>query len=435
MHSQLPNLAANPENTRQNAPITNPRSSSLATWEASAMLLRISVSRPRLDGEDFMVDTFVPREIEAGETRAAATPETVARLSKMGLEFGVQRGLGENAGFSDESYVEAGAVLVDDAAAGYGAAELVLKLHPPTEAEIGMLREGCSVVSYLNTADDAGRLQALANRRINAFAMERIPRITRAQKMDALSSQANIAGYKAVLLAADHLPRLFPMLMTAAGTIHPARVVILGAGVAGLQAIATAKRLGAIVEVSDVRPAVKEQVESLGAKYIEVPTDESAEDAGGYAKEQSEEFLTKQRALVRERIVEADVVICTAAIPGRKAPLLVPADMVVDMKAGSVIVDLAVETGGNCELSELGEVVTKHGVTLIGLSNVPGLVPFHATEMYSRNILNLLQDVMKDGKLVWDFEDEVVAAALLTSNGEVRDPMLKPRDPAPSQAS
>jgi len=377
-----------------------------------------------------MVDTFVPREIEPGETRAAATPETVTRLTKLGLEFGVERGLGERAGFSDDAYVKAGAVLVEDVAQGYSVAELVLKLHPPTYDEIGMLKEGCALISFLNTHEDPDRLQALAKRRVHAFAMERIPRITRAQKMDALSSQANIAGYKAVLLAADRLPKLFPMLMTAAGTIHPARVVILGAGVAGLQAIATAKRLGAIVEVSDVRPAVKEQVESLGGKFIEVPTDEAAEDSGGYAKEQSEEFLAKQRALVRERIVEADVVISTAAIPGKKAPMLIPADMVKDMAPGSVIVDLAVETGGNCELSEAGEICEKEGVTIIGINNVPGLVPFHATEMYSRNIFNLLSDLMKDKELVWNPEDEVVAAALLTANGEVIDPTLTPASPA-----
>ena len=375
-----------------------------------------------------MVDCFVPKETEAGETRAAATPETVTRLSQLGLKFTVQRGLGAAAGFADEAYAKAGATLVDDAAAGYAAAALVLKLHPPTPGEIGLLREGSSLISFLNTAQDPDRLKALNARRISAFGMERIPRITRAQKMDALSSQANIGGYKAVILAADHLSKLFPMLMTAAGTIHPARVVILGAGVAGLQAIATAKRLGAVVEVSDVRPAVKEQVESLGGKYIEVPTDESAEDAGGYAKEQSEEFLKKQRALVRERIVEADVVISTAAIPGKKAPLLIPADMVADMKPGSVIVDLAVETGGNCELSEPGEIVVKHGVKIIGLRNIPGLVPYHATEMYARNIYNLLSDLMKEGELVWDPEDEVVQGALLCKDGEILDPTLRPAE-------
>jgi NAD(P) transhydrogenase subunit alpha len=379
-------------------------------------------------GEDDMVDCFVPKETEAGETRAAATPETVTRLSQLGLKFTVQRGLGAAAGFADEAYAKAGAALVDDAAAGYAAAALVLKLHPPTPGEIGLLREGSSLISFLNTAQDPDRLKALNARRISAFGMERIPRITRAQKMDALSSQANIGGYKAVILAADHLSKLFPMLMTAAGTIHPARVVILGAGVAGLQAIATAKRLGAVVEVSDVRPAVKEQVESLGGKYIEVPTDESAEDAGGYAKEQSEEFLKKQRALVRERIVEADVVISTAAIPGKKAPLLIPADMVADMKPGSVIVDLAVETGGNCELSEPGEIVVKHGVKIIGLRNIPGLVPYHATEMYARNIYNLLSDLMKEGELVWDPEDEVVQGALLCKDGEILDPALRPAE-------
>lgn len=365
-----------------------------------------------------MIQIFVPREREAGETRAAATPETVARFAKLGLQVSVESGLGEAAGFADSSYSQAGATLCD-AAAGYAQANLVLKLHPPSDAEISQLPSGSTLVAFLQAHQDANRIGKLAAQGVAMLAMERIPRITRAQKMDALSSQANIAGYKAVLLAADHLPRLIPMLMTAAGTIRPALVVILGAGVAGLQAIATARRLGALVEVSDVRPAVKEQVHSLGAKFIELPLEAGAEDAGGYAREQSEEFLKKQRALVSERIHAADVVITTAAIPGKKAPLLVSAETVRGMKSGSVIVDLAVETGGNCELSEAGKIVQKHGVTIIGLSNVPALVPYHATEVYARNILNLLGDLLKDGALQLDLEDEVVRAALVCQNGEI----------------
>ena len=373
-----------------------------------------------------MIQTFVPREREPGETRAAATPETVARLVKLGLVVQIERGAADAAGFRDEDFARAGATLCD-AATGYSGADLVLKLHPPSDGEIQEIKLGATLVSFLNPHQDASRIEKLAARRIAALAMERIPRITRAQKMDALSSQANIAGYKAVLLAADHLPRLFPMLMTAAGTIRPALVVILGAGVAGLQAIATARRLGAMVEVSDVRPAVKEQVQSLGAKFIEVPLEVGHEDAGGYAREQSEEFLQKQRALVRDRIHAADVVITTAAVPGKKAPMLVPEDSVIGMKPGSVIVDLAVETGGNCALSERGKIVQKHGVTIIGLNNVPALVPYHATEMYARNILNLLGDLLKKGELVLSQEDEVVRGALVCQSGEILAADLRPQ--------
>jgi NAD(P) transhydrogenase subunit alpha len=373
-----------------------------------------------------MIQTFVPRERESGEARAAATPETVARLLKLGLAVRVEHGVAEAAGFRDTEFAKAGATLCD-AATGYAGANLVLKLHPPSDAEIGQLPAGSTLVAFLNAHQDPMRIEKLAARRIAMLAMERIPRITRAQKMDALSSQANIAGYKAVLLAADHLPRLFPLLMTAAGTIRPALVVILGAGVAGLQAIATARRLGAMVEVSDVRPAVKEQVQSLGAKFIEVPLEAGHEDEGGYAREQSEEFLQKQRALVRDRIHAADVVISTAAVPGKKAPLLIPEDTVIGMKPGSVIVDLAVETGGNCALSERGKIVQKHGVTIIGLNNVPGLLPYHATEMYARNVLNLLSDLLKQGELQLSQEDEVVRGALVCQNGEILAPDLQPQ--------
>ena len=366
-----------------------------------------------------MPTVFVPKEIRAGETRVAATPDTVARLVKHGMAVQVQSGAGEGSRISDAAFEKAGATLVSDAGAGYGAADLVLKMQPPTSDEIGAMKEGATYVGFVQALTDAEKVEALRAAKVSAIAMELVPRITRAQKMDALSSQANLAGYKAVIMAAEHLPKIFPMLMTAAGTIQPARVVIMGAGVAGLQAIATAKRLGAVVEVSDVRPAVKEQVESLGGKFIEVPTDESAEDEGGYAKEQSEEFLEKQRALVREKIVAADVVITTAAIPGKPAPKLVTDDMVEEMKPGSVIVDLAVETGGNCTLSKAGEVVEAHDVTIVGKLNVPALVPENATDMYARNVLNLLGDMIKEGELVFDFEDEVLVGSLVTHQGEV----------------
>jgi NAD(P) transhydrogenase subunit alpha len=368
-----------------------------------------------------MPTVFVPREIRERETRVAANPDSVARLIKLGMTVRVESGAGSGSQISDQAFEKAGAEIVGDAASGYGAADLVFKLHPPTTEEISAMREGTTLVSFINALTDKDIVEALNARKISAIAMELVPRITRAQKMDALSSQANLAGYKAVIMAAEHLPKIFPMLMTAAGTIQPTRVVIMGAGVAGLQAIATAKRLGAVVEVSDVRPAVKEQVESLGGKFIEVPTDESAEDEGGYAREQSEEFLEKQRALVREKIVHADVVITTAAIPGKPAPKLVTDDMVEEMRPGSVIVDLAVATGGNCTLSEAGEVVVKHGVTIIGKLEVPALVPQNATDMYSKNVLNLVGDMVdKEKGFHFDFEDEVVTGSVVCHEGEIR---------------
>ena len=387
-----------------------------------------------------MPTVFVPTEVRAGETRVAATPDTVARYIKHGMTVRVQAGAGTNSCIADAQFEKAGATLVSDARSGYADADIVLKLHPPTGEEIDAMKEGAILVGFVQALYDKEIVEALRAKKISAIAMELVPRITRAQKMDALSSQANLAGYKAVIMAAEHLPKIFPMLMTAAGTIQPARVVIMGAGVAGLQAIATAKRLGAIVEVSDVRPAVKEQVESLGGKFIEVPTDESAEDAGGYAKEQSEEFLQKQRELVREKIVAADVVITTAAIPGKPAPKLVTDDMVEEMRPGSVIVDLAVETGGNCTLSEKGEVVTKHGVTIIGKLNVPALVPENATDVYAKNVLNLLGDMTKEGQVVFDFADEVTAGSTVTHQGEIVHPRVReahglaPLDPQRQEA-
>jgi NAD(P) transhydrogenase subunit alpha len=367
-----------------------------------------------------MPTVFVPTEIRESETRTAANPDSVARLIKLGMTVQVQAGAGLGSQISDQAFEAAGATIVADAATGYGAADLVFKLNPPTPEEISSMREGTTLVSYVNALTDKAIVEALNARKISSIAMELVPRITRAQKMDALSSQANLAGYKAVIMAAEHLPKIFPMLMTAAGTIQPTRVVIMGAGVAGLQAIATAKRLGAVVEVSDVRPAVKEQVESLGGKFIEVPTDESAEDAGGYATEQSEEFLQKQRELVREKIVLADVVITTAAIPGRPAPKLVTDDMVKDMRGGSVIVDLAVASGGNCTMSEPGQVVVKEGVTIIGKLEVPALLPVNATDMYAKNVFNLVGDMVdKEKGFHYDFEDEVVVGSVVCHQGEI----------------
>ncbi len=373
-----------------------------------------------------MLTAFVPRETHPGETRVAATPDTVARLIKAGFAVTVESGAGSGSLIDDQAYRDAGAKIVPDASAGYADADLVLKYHPPTPEEVKMMKEGSLLISFLYPTRNLELVKSLQARRITALAMDCMPRITRAQKMDALSSQANISGYKAVILAADHLPKIFPMMTTPAGTIKPAHVVILGAGVAGLQAIATAKRLGAVVEVSDVRPAVKEQVQSLGGKYIEVPLDEDAadiEDKDGYAKEQSEEFLARQRALVKERIEQADVVITTAAIPGKPAPKLVTEDMVKNMRDGSVIVDLAVETGGNCELSEAGEVVVKHGVTIVGLRNVPGLVPVNASEMYAKNVLNLISDMIdREGNFRVDLEDEAVGGCTVLHEGKIHHP-------------
>ena len=367
----------------------------------------------------------IPKEISAGEKRVAATPETVKRLVKNGFQVSVQSGAGEGSYISDSAYEEAGATVAVDPAGMYFAANVVLKVQPPirNEAldkhEADLLPKNSLLITFLQPHRNLGLIEKLRERSISCLAMELIPRITRAQKMDALSSQSNIAGYKSVLMAADRLGKFFPLLMTAAGNIRPAKVVVMGAGVAGLQATATAHRLGAVVWVSDIRPAVKEQVESLGANFIEIETDESLEDTSGYAKEVSKEFLEKQQALVRKHIVQADVIITTALVPGKPAPVLITADMVEEMKTGSVIVDLAVEQGGNCELSEPGEIVEKHGVTLIGELNVPSLLPVHASQLYARNVLALLMEAIKDDEIYIDLDNEIIKGCLLTHGGEV----------------
>lgn len=371
-----------------------------------------------------MTQIFVPKEIRELEKRVAVTPETVKKLVKMGYGVSVQSGAGEFSFISDKEYEEAGAKVGSDLGKLYAEADIVLKVQPPDKAgdkhEAELLKEGCILISHLVPQNEVETLKLLVKRKISCFSMNLIPRITIAQKMDSLSSQASIAGYKAVLMGASQLPKYFPLLMTAAGTITPARVVILGAGVAGLQAIATARRLGANVEVSDVRMAVKEQVESLGAKFIMVETDEDMEDAGGYAKEQSEDFLRRQREEVGKRIANSDVTITTALIPGRPAPMLIPADTVERMKPGSVIVDLAVEQGGNCELSEPGKTVSKHGVTIIGELNIPSSVSIHASQLYAKNLLNLIDHVTKEGNFQLDESEEVTDGALLTHQGAVR---------------
>ncbi len=366
-----------------------------------------------------MSSVFVPRERRDGETRVAVVPDTVKRLVKAGLNLRIERGAGEGSRILDQELEAAGAELCDDSALAQ--ADMVLKVQPPTMEECDRLPEGSILVSLAWPASNHDVVQKLRDRKISWLAMDLVPRISRAQSMDALSSQATVAGYKAVLLAASHLPKLCPLMMTAAGTLRPAKVVVFGAGVAGLSAIATAKRLGCIVEATDVRMAVKEQVESLGGRFIEVPGASDMEDAGGYAKEQTPEFLKAQREEVQKRVAEADIVITTALIPGRPAPVLVDDAMVKSMPTGGVIVDLAVETGGNCTLSERGQIVEREGVTIIGLQDLPTTVPMHASELFAKNVLALSKLFTGDeGELDRSFEDEVLAGCLLVHDGEVR---------------
>jgi proton-translocating NAD(P)+ transhydrogenase subunit alpha len=368
------------------------------------------------------MNVFIPKE-RPGENRVAATPETVKKMIKIGLAVTVEAGAGDGAHFADTAYREAGAEVAADAATAWSAADLVLKVAPPTPEEARQLKAGAVLVGFLAPDRNLDAVRTLADRKASALAMELIPRVTRAQAMDALSSQASIAGYKAVLLGAARLGRYFPLLMTAAGTIPPSRVVIMGAGVAGLMAIATAKRLGAVVEVSDIRAAVKEQVQSLGGKFIELPTleeGESGEGEGGYAREMTPEFLAKQREIVTRHVAAADVVITTALVPGKPAPKLVTQAMVEAMRPGSVIVDLAVEQGGNCELSRAGEEVIHQGVVILGPADLPSQTPLDASTLYARNVLALLHEIVHDGALEIDLDNEIVDGALLTHGGEIR---------------
>jgi len=372
------------------------------------------------------VQIGIPAEVRPGETRVAATPETVKKLSASGHhQVLVQAGAGISASVPDEQFSAVGAVIVTGAAELYQRAQLVLKVRAPLPEEVSAMRSGTCLVGLLNPYDSAA-VDSYAKQGLSAFAMEWLPRTTRAQAMDVLSSQANIAGYKAVVIAANEYQRFFPMLMTAAGTVKAARVLILGAGVAGLQAIATAKRLGAVIEASDVRPAVKEQIESLGAKFLDVPfrTDEEREIAqgvGGYARPMPADWMRRQAELVHERAKQADIVITTALIPGRPAPVLIKEDTVKAMKPGAVILDMAVEQGGNCPLTERDKIVVKHGVKIIGISNLPALVAADASALYARNLLNfigLLLDA-KSGELAINREDEIIAGSLVAMGGEV----------------
>lgn len=373
-----------------------------------------------------MKHIFVPKETGELEKRVAVIPETVKKFINSDFSVTVEAGAGEASFYADSVFSDAGATIEPDADKAYAAADIVLKVQPPTPTEVGKLKAGSVLICHLVPANDLDLVKQLAAAKVNCLSMNLIPRITIAQKMDSLSSQASIAGYKAVLLAATTLGKYFPLLMTAAGTITPAKVVILGAGVAGLQAIATARRLGATVEVSDVRMAVKEQVESLGAKFIDVRSDEDLEDEGGYAKEQSEAFLQAQREEVGKRMAQSDVVITTALIPGKPAPRLITEDIVKRMPAGSVIVDLAVEQGGNCELSEPGKTVIKHGVTIIGELNIPSTVQVHASQLYARNLLNLVTHLTdKEAGFQLNTEEPVTDGALLIQDGVVRHEQTK----------
>lgn len=365
-----------------------------------------------------MTTVFVPRESRSGERRVAATPETVRKMVAAGLTVRVEAGAGGAAHFVDSRYEEAGAARVD-ADEGWDADVVLAVRTPPAEA-LARLRAGSVLLGFLDPYRELDAVRVLAERRVSALAMELIPRITRAQPMDALSSQASLAGYKAIVLAAARLDRYFPLLMTAAGTIPPARVVVMGAGVAGLQAVATAKRLGAIVEVSDIREAVREQVESLGGRFIDLPEVPGGEGEGGYAREMTPEFLARQREIVAARVAEADVVVTTALVPGKPAPRLVTREMVERMRPGAVIVDLAVAQGGNCELSRADEQVEHGDVLVLAPSNLAAETPLDASVLYARNLFALLECLLDDGAIRVDLEDEVVAGALLTHEGEVR---------------
>jgi NAD(P) transhydrogenase subunit alpha len=363
----------------------------------------------------------VPKELAANERRVALVPDAAGRLVKAGFEVAVERGAGVAASCPDEAFKAAGATVADRAAV-VGQADVVLQVQAPTSADIGLYREGGAIVALSLSGGDGSVVRQLAQRKLTAFSLVLLPRITRAQPMDALSSQATVAGYKAVLLAASATGRFLPMLVTAAGTLPAARVLVLGAGVAGLQAIATARRLGAIVSAFDVRPAVKEQVQSLGAQFLEMAIEEHAETAGGYAKELTEDTHRKELAFLAAAVKDADIVITTAAIPGKRAPILITAAAVQGMKPGSVIVDLAAETGGNCELTEPGSEIVRNGVAILGPVNLPSTLPLHASQMYAKNLSAFLGHVVQDGRLRLDFEDPIIRDTCVTHAGEVRKP-------------
>jgi H+-translocating NAD(P) transhydrogenase subunit alpha len=366
----------------------------------------------------------VPKETKFKENRVAITPDVLKNLIKKGFSVQVENGAGINSFYSDEAYTAAGATLVDKNKC-YSDADILLKVNAPSAEDIALMKKEAVLLSFMFAATNPALVEACCKAGISAFSMDAVPRISRAQKMDALSSQANLAGYKAVLLAANTIGKILPMMTTAAGTIKPSKVVIFGAGVAGLQAIATAKRLGAVVEVSDIRPETKEQVQSLGGKFIEVKGDDSIKMEGGYVKGVSDEFLKKQQELVGKHVKEADIVITTALIPGKKAPLLVTDEMVKSMRFGSVILDMAVEQGGNVVGSELNKTVTKHGVTIIGEGNIPSLLPLNASDLYAKNIETLLLHLADKDQFKWEMEEEITKGSLIVHNGNAVHPSVK----------
>ncbi len=360
----------------------------------------------------------VVRESQPGEDRVAVVPEVAAKLARTGIEVVVEAGAGEAARFPDDAYREAGATVLDSAAATLAGASVVARVQPPTLGEVAALPDGISLISFLQPVASAETVKALAAKGATVYSLDLLPRISRAQSMDALSSQATVAGYRAGLSAAEHLAKFFPMFMTAAGTVPPAKVLVMGAGVAGLQAIATARRLGAVVRAYDVRAAAKEEVQSLGAKFVELDI-AAQEGSGGYAKEQTAEELARQQEQLAAEVAASDVVITTAQIPGRRAPVLVTTAMVEGMSEGAVIVDMAADSGGNCEVSVAGEDVVHHGVTVVGLSNPPASMPTHASFLYARNIANFLGLLVTDGALAPDFGDEIVAGTCVVRDGAI----------------
>ncbi|WP_244824650.1 Re/Si-specific NAD(P)(+) transhydrogenase subunit alpha [Dyadobacter pollutisoli] len=361
----------------------------------------------------------VPKETKSFERRVALTPSVVKSIVKSGFTCIVESSAGEESYFSDASYEDAGAVIVYGTPQTLSGADIVLMVNAPTSQEINFMKDGSVLICYLYAYTAPEVIDALNKKRITAFSMDAVPRISRAQKMDALSSQANLAGYKSVLLGANALGRIFPLMMTAAGTITPSRVLVFGAGVAGLQAIATAKRLGAVVEATDVRPETREQVESLGGRFIQVEGVEGVKVEGGYAREVSADYLQKQQELIKSRIKEADIAITTALVIGRKAPILITEEMVRSMKPGSVIVDMAVESGGNCALSVFGKTVVEHGVTIIGEPNLPSLLPVNASELYAKNISTLLLHLANSSGFKWEMEEEITKGSMITHDGEL----------------
>ena len=374
----------------------------------------------------------VPAETYPGERRVALVPAAVPTLTKAGLSVLIEQGAGAKAGFPDAAYQEQGANVAPDRAQVFSSAEVLLFVHALdgnsdyARADLARFRAGHTLIGLLNPLGGPQVALQFAERGVTAFALELLPRISRAQSMDALTSMATVGGYKAVLLGAETLPKMFPMMITAAGTITPARVLVVGAGVAGLQAIATARRLGAVVQAYDVRPAVKEQVESLGARFVELGLEsERAEGAGGYAQAMDEEFYRRQREMMTQVVADSDVVVTTAAVPGSRAPILVTKEMVEQMRPGSVIVDLAAEGGGNCELTQPGETLSVHGVTIIGPINLPATVPYHASQMYARNVTAFLQNLVKDGALRINLEDQIIRDTLLTHEGQVVNPRVR----------